>query len=733
VTKYPPLNGDNGGMPAVSASGNTSLIAQLSLANLRGVVWRQKVLILGVVLLSLAVAFAITLLTTPVYQASATIQVEPSQQIIIEGQELTDRYASGNEYSRYMETIATILRSRSLAQTVVDNLDLAQNEKFQTEILGLEQGVDGAESEAALVSEASAALQQGIEVLVPLENRVMTINFQSTDPALAAAIANGYAEAFLNFRIDRSTEANTYAREYLEEQIEELRLQLQDAETRANSFARNNRIVGQPLTVPSGGGEGGSGSGTAATLTAADLTNINQAYSEARARRIESQQRWLAMADMPAAQLAEVQQSSAITAFQAQLAQMNSELSTLRERYREDYPEIRELRARISQVETRMEAAAADIKRTIRNQYEIDQRQEAALAREVERVADLTLDEQDRRVAFGSIDREVEAYRDQLDALLQRYNQISSASNIRTSDTVILDPAIVPARPFAPNLSQNLLVALILGIGLAVGLALAREFFDDRLRSSEEVESKLGVVALGQIPFARGDVTDEIKEPFSPISEAYSSLRATVDLQLASKANPVLAVTSTGPGEGKTTTSLALARKYALLGRRVLLVDLDLRRPGVAKAAGIARTETGLVDVLFGRARLEDVVVPGVLENLHLLVSGPISNNPVEILSSGLVAEFLARNRTSYDVIVLDCSPVLGIADAPLVARQADGVVLVVEANNARIAKFRNTLRRLFESGAPILGVVVTKYKARESGESTSDQYSYYTYGAEER
>lgn len=687
---------------------------------LRALMWRQRYILAGVTALALLLGLVITLLTTPTYQAHSTVRVAEAG-MIVEGQDISEPYIHPNMIYEYMTTLGQVVTSRSMAERVADSLELGED---PGKVPGLaEAAQDGQLSDPGQF--AAAILAGGVSVEVPPDSQIMTITFTSTDPAFASLAANAYAQNFVLENIDQATSANAYAREYLEKEIADVRGQLGEAEKQAIDYARSNRILGEPLGMQAADG---SETGIAPTVTAASLMSMNQAYNEARARRIEAEQRWRAVSGIPAAQLPEVQQAGNIQSMQARVAELQSQLADLRERYREDYPAVREATAEIASIRQEIANESAQIKAGIRSQFMVAQRQEAGLRRELAQASDATLDEQDRRVQYNFINRDVAALRNQLDTLMQRYNQISAAANLRTSRVTLLDRAQVPSSPSSPNLLKNLLIALVLGGGAAFGIAVLREIFDNRMRSIEDVESKLGLPALGQTPFIEDRVDSEIEDSFSPISEAYSSIRASLDFALLSPNQKVIQFTSSEGGEGKSTSCAAIARKYAMVGKRVLLIDMDLRRPSMQKAFGTVRPRSGIVDVLYSRTPLADAIMDVGVPGLDLLPVSEIPTNPVEILSSGLVAELLQRVTQTYDIVLIDSSPVLGIADAPLLSRFVDAVVFVVEANRANARQARAAVRRLQDMDAHLVGAIVTKYRALEAGQSYDYQYRYYTY-----
>lgn len=700
-----------------------------NLSMLRAILWRQRFVLAGIVSLALIAGLVATLMATPLYRAEAKLRVDSSTMNIVEGQELIDPYMPHTMMNEVLRTMKEVIESRNMALRVVDALSLHENPEF----IGDLARDKSARTETQRRNAAADVLRAGVLADLPPQAQIITISYTSPDPQIAARIANAYAETFMLDDINQSIEANAYARSYLEEQIDQVRKQLQEAENEAIAYARNNRIIGQPLASDSSSGGSSQGSiGTAPTLTAANLIEVNRQLTEARAARIAAEERWRAVANVPATQIAEVQQNSAIQALRTQLTDRSTRLAELRERYRNDYPPVRELQSEVQSLTQAINTMSAEVKAAIRSQYEIARGQEARLTQELARVSDASLAEQDRRVEFNQIDRRVVSLQTQLASLLDRYNQISAASNLRSSKIGLIDSATVPGAPFSPNLPRNMLIALVLGLAIAGMVAILREILDDKLRAVEDIESKLMLPALGQTPYTPDETAAELNNRFSPLSEAYASIRASLDYRLGKGEKLVVQLTSTQPGEGKSTSSAALSAKYAAVGRKVLLVDMDLRRPSIAGMFDRPRTSVGVLDVLHGRVALEKAIFRHEPTNLDILPVGEIPAYPVEVLSSGLVPEFLEVAKARYDVIVIDSSPILGIADAPLLSRFVDAVVLVVEANRANARETRSTIRRLQDVNANIVGAILTKFRALEAGQAYNYQYRYYTYSKQD-
>lgn len=714
--RYLPETGQ--GMPLPDRGSETSTI---TFGAVRGILFRQRLILVGIVLAALAIGLVMTLLTRPMYQAQATVMVTPNSAKVVEGQDIEDFVAS-NEIVRYMQTQGALIRSRKMAYRVVDALKLAERDDFFGEA-PTGRKLTAAELKSRRETAASI-VQGGVSVTIPYDNAIMTIAYSSPSPEFAALIANGYAENFILEDTRSSIETNANAQRILQEKIGELRGKLQSAELAANAYAKTNAIVGAPIST---GTEGSSSPGQ--TITAANLSSVNATLTDLRTKRIQAEERWLAIANVPASRLPEVQQSGTLQTLVSDRSKAISELSQLRQRYGDNYPRIRELKAQNAALEAQINRLGDDVKTAVRDQYMIAKRQEDAVAAELQRVAGATLDEQDRRVRYGMMDRDAGALRTQLAALLDRYNQISAASNFATGTNTKLDGASVPGGPSSPNLAKNMLIALALGLVVAVIAAVLREFFDDRLRSPEEVERKLGYPMLGFTPVVSDDdLVAQTTDPFSSLMEAYSSIRTSIDFAVPGESR-VLNVTSSQPSEGKSLTSTILARKYASLGFKTLLVDADLRRPMLATFASNKRPSAGFVEVLLGDVALDKALLPNQFENLDILSVANIPNNPVELLSSARLRDFIERVRQDYQLVIFDTPPVVGLADAPLLSRLVDATVFVIEANRAHFGQAKVALRRLRSAGVNIAGIVLTKYRPNTDGAYYYYSQQYYQYG----
>lgn len=699
----------------------------IDVAAVRGILFRQRWLIAGVVAAALIAGLVITLLATPYYRAFSSVRIEPYGAAIVEGQDL-DGYTPPNQIYNLLATHVAVINSRSLARVVAENLNLDEREDFLGE--EIEESRPAGASEKAWretkLDIAASMLQQSVSAEVPRDNWIIRIAYSSSSPTLAAEVANAYADAFATMETQDSLESNAYAREYLIEQIDLTRQRLQEAEQKANRYARDKGIIVQPIAAGSEDGSGG-------TLTTTNLASINARVAAAQAERIEAEQRWRSVQNLPATQLAEVQNNSLLQTLIGQRTIKLTELDELRQRLRDSHPQIVSILSQIDTLDSQIESTSADIKAAIRNDYIIARNREQALRAELNSTTRETLEEQDRRVEYGVLEREADALRSQLEALLARFNQISTASNVQDSTITLLDHASVPSEPYEPSLPRNMGLALVLGIALAGGLAVLRETLDNRIRSLGDVEERVGLRLLGQTPYLpQDDIEYESTNRFGPLMEAYASIQATLEF-LIPRGSAVLQLTSSESSEGKSTTALILAELFAGSGRKTLLIDADLRRPSIASLLGNEKPKAGLLEVLTGRSRLESVILKGVHDNLDIIPVSERPANATEVIGSSQFREFIETCRREYSMIIVDSAPVLGLADAPMLARIVDGTIFVMEANKVSFGQIKDSLRRLRNSGGKVIGGILTKYRSLEAGESYGYQYSYYSYGRDEK
>ena len=676
------------------------------LAALLRIVHEWRWLILGAVALGMAAAVIVTLLTTPLYRAWVTLEVNPPSVEILD--EKARESASIPSLYDFVATQVGLLTSRSLAERVAQDLNLASNPDFV-----------GTEGDAATrLKIATAKVAAGISVEPPEEGQLIDFAFVSESPQLSAEIANGVAENFISSGLQRRFEASTYARNFLQQQIAKTRRDLERSERQMVQYAQQQGIIN------TSSGEAGEPANDSGSLQGASLVALNAALAEATARRVQAEGAYRQ------AQLAggsaevnentqELRQSKAV---------LEAEYQEKRTLMKPDHPEMLSLRSRIQELERQISRERSQVASgrttSLLADYRAALSAENALRGRVEQLKSAVLDLRGRSIQYNILQREVDTNRGLYDALLQRYKEIGVAGGIGSTPVSIVDRADVPGGPYKPNLMFNLLVGLAIGLLGGVGAAVGLEILNDTVKTREDVRSKLGLACLGAIPKRRGkgSVVEDLTDPTSPIAEAYSAVLAALRFSTATGTPKTLLVTSSRASEGKSSSALALAQNHARRGARVLLIDADLRRPAF-KAQSKAN---GLTKLLTNEERIAGHVVGTQHENLWLLPCGPIPPNPADLLSTPRIKQVIAEAAAQYDMVIVDGPPVLGLADASLLASACRNAMLVIESGKTRTRAARESVERIEAAGAHIVGATLTK----SAEEASHYGYRLYQYNA---
>jgi capsular exopolysaccharide synthesis family protein len=707
--------------PQVADSGLGPLL-RYALVLFRRNVW----LIAAIVVVAVALAVVLTMLQTPRYTAASTVEInEQADTVLGDELESDDNSSSSWDIDLFLNTQLEILRSRALAERVVRRLDLAKNERFFAAMQSSAM-TDGA-SEQDRADEAASLVQGNLGVELEEDTRIAEIQFTSIDPQISADLANAYAAEFIQANLQRKFDSSSYARGFVAEQLEETRVRLEASERELNAYARQAGLI----RTRNASNEDTSATGS---VTASSLMQLNEAANRAQEERIVAESRWNAERAQPLFASQTVLANQAVQQLMTRRAEVQGRLDSARERYLADHPTVKTLEAELAAIETSLNRAASDVRNSVRANYQGAVTAEQRLKSQVNSLQGATLAEQDRSVRYNTLAREADTNRQIYDGLLQRFRELNASSGITASNIAIVDSAEVPGSPSSPSFQRNVAIAFILGLGLACGLVFLRDQLDDRLRVPEDIESKVGLPLLGVIPRStEEDPAAELSDPKSILAESYSALRTSLLYSTREGLPGILLVTSAQASEGKTTTSYAVARGFARVGKRVLLIDADLRRPSIHKLLGVEHAK-GLSSVLVGQATTAESVLASDHDGLSVLPAGPLPPSPAELLSSPRMAALLEQFEQQYDLVVIDSAPILGLADSTELAALADGVMVVVEADRGRGGQLRNALRRLRGSSPVILGAVLTKFDPKAAGNAYYSYYGYeyYRYGDSE-
>lgn len=663
---------------------------------------RRKFLILSIMILGTAAAALLTLRQVPLYKATATIEIQRQETRIMESAEVEPVAVADSEY---MATQYALLKSRALAERVVEQLDLSNNPLYADQTRGREDRVRNA-ADAILVS---------LQVAPEGRSRVVKVSFVSADPADAARISNTLVESFIEGSLERKYNTTAYARKFLEERLATAKTALEEAERRLVDYAQQMDIL-----------EIGTSEGPT-SLDSDALVALNAELARAQGERISAEQIFREMQTNAAA--AQFLDSDDLKRLRALRSDLSAEYQELLGTFKPEYPDMVKLQARIEALDAEMEVEKDQIRAASETTYRAAVAREESLGNRISELKGSVQDLRERRIDYTILQREVDTARTQYEALLQRMKEVSIAGGVGASQVSIVDKALPPNLPFEPNLPRALIQALILSLAAGMGLAFGLNYIDDTIKTPEDVKQKLGLAAVGVIPIVRGkkksdSITELLGDPRSPVTEAFYSARTALEFTTTSGAPRSLVVTSSRPAEGKTSTTMSLAMSFARSGRRVLIIDGDLRKPSFVANA---RDSVGLSGLLTGDELLENNVVGSSTENLFLLPSGVIPPNPAELLSGPRLPALIHEAIEMFDTVIIDSPPLLGFADAPILGSVAEATVIVVESGSIRRQAAQRAVDRLIESQSNVVGAVLTKFDARKLGYEGG--YYYYSYG----
>ncbi len=696
---------------------------EIDLAKYWALALKHRLLILGCVIAALVIGVVITLMTPPTYTAATTIQIDREAARVLNTDDGMPRELPVGE--EFFQTQYGLMRSRALIERVIDSEGLANSNDF-IEQMGEEfearDGETATQQAARRRGKIIGLISRNMGISPERGSRLVRVTFSSPSPTVSARMANAIAENYIEANLARKFDSSLYVLEFLDKKIAETKARLEDTERQLVQYAGDQQII--TLT------ESETGSGQ--SLVATSLGTLNEALGSARVARIAAEERWRQAQNAPLMSIPAVNQSTTIQSLVEQRIELQAEYEQKLPVLQPDYPEMVQLRSRIDELNARIREAATEIRDGIRANYEIALNEERSLQNQVNGLKSEVLDLSDRSVQYNILLRELDTSRQLYDGLLQRYKEVGVTGGVTSNNVSLVDRATPPGGPSSPNLPLNLMLALTMGLTIGVVAAFLIEALDDRLTTPDDVEAKLGVPALGVIPMLDREKTPDeaLRDIRSPFSEAYYSLRTALQFSTSHGAPRSLLVTSTRPGEGKSTTAFATALNLSRVGKRVLLVDGDLRNPSMHRVLEIENSQ-GMSNFLSGSSELTGVVRKTPYATLDFIPCGPLPPNPAELWGGSRLQDLLDQAFAVYDHVVIDGPPVLGFADAPVLSSSVDGTLFVLESRITGRRQARGALRRLMMGHGRVLGAVLTKFQASRTRHQGYD-YSYdYNYGAE--
>ena len=686
----------------------------LDLKEFMTVLARRKKLVLATTLATLLLALLATLLMKPVYRADSTIKVERNAA----GSNTSDILKT--EVSRsdrdYFETQIQLLQTKTLARRVINELKLDTENVAVGFFSKIKNSISGApEKTTHKQDEMDLLFLEGLTVKPIGTSQLLKISYDSSDPKLAASISNTVAKTFVRQNIERRFDTATSSKAYVNENITITKKSLEDAENILNEYARKEGIVQDPDGQFSG---------------SYTLKKHSEEIVLAEKERIEAEAAYKLYANNPDNGVSASINDPYILSLKKAAAKSESKYQSLKNKRTSS---ARRLRKQIDGILDDINSEINNIKSSLKTRFLEAQQKEKMLKSQLEVIKKGALNIQTKSTKYNRLLREVEINQLSYNKQLEQLMEINIASNIDSNNITIIDKASPPSKKHKPNLKINLIFGTLLGLLLGMGIAFLREFTDDTIKDNVTLERTTGIPVLTQLPDIKNIDAKKLAlqvalEPRSPLAESIKSLRTSLRFSTRNGAPKTIFITSSGAAEGKSTIALNLATAYSQTGSKVLLIDADLRNPSVHKLLELNNLE-GLTNYLANaQSSYEDASHPCMIKNLRVITSGPTPPDPVELLSGQKMVELLENASHHYDHIIIDGPPVLGLADALVIANLAEATIVTVQAGVTHKANLLDSLKRLERAKANLLGTVLTRLSRAVNPEYDQKYYSYATH-----
>ena len=649
-----------------------------------------------------------TLMKTPLYTSTVRLQIDRNVTKVVEGGNTSPLESADSEF---MRTQYELLLGRSMAERVVSALKLGEDQEFlKPREFSFRAALFGfLSSKSASPSQGGAKInREGAAVGVVLGNRavkpvagsrLVDVSYTDPVPGRAQQVATGFAEAFINSNLDKRFQANAYAKVFLEDQLKQLKLRVEESQNALLAFGEKEQIVAV---------------NEKSSIAEDNLAAANSTLGALASERIKNEALWKQVDSAKGIALQQLLSNSVIDGLRGRRNALETEYQEKLETFKPSYPAMVQISNKIAEIDRELATEVKTIKSSLKGSYETSLQQEEEMKRRIAMLKEDVLDLQKRSIQYNILKREADTNRSLYDGLLQRYKEVDIASGVGANNVFIADRAQVPGAPSSPNMSRALQLSLVFGLMAGLGAAYLLESLDDTVRTATDLERITGLTTLGIIPtHSNGSTIEaEFANPRSHISEACRSLCTALQFSTNTGLPKSLLVTSSGPSEGKSTTSLAIAKHFAAMGLKVLLVDADLRKPSMHSKLGLINAN-GLTNVLTGGAAPPEVMQTTGTPNLTFIATGPLPPNPAELLGSARMMSLLSVGGEVFDLIVIDTSPVMALADAPLLSSATAATIFVAGAGQVRTGLIRDALKRLQFARGSVIGSVITKFDAK--------------------
>jgi polysaccharide biosynthesis transport protein len=689
----------NGGFPNSAQKQSMPSNEDDTLIDLRGMfllLWRRKFIILSIVLIGLSVTLILLTIIKPVYTARAIVLVEASSK----SRAADELKLLVNEYVRFDTSFITneieVMRSRSLIRKVIEKLDLLSDpefnlnyrtslQKYAPELLNRQTAYKSLNVyKSALENLPVDVIDQQMNALITIFINNMTIKaipgsyaiqiqYSSLNPSKAALIANTIAEVYIEERLEAKFKASKKVTDWLDSRLGELRNQVREAEMAVAEYRAKNNL----------------NEGVRTYVSAEQLSQLNSQLIDAKAQRAAaearlSQIRRLAQSGSQVDTSSDVMNSAFVLKLKSDEANLIRQLSDLSKRYGDKHPKMQTLKAEMAELRRNLSLETQNIIQNVANEVQVAEARVSSLESDLEQIKGVRDIENEKLIRLNELQREADSNRMIFDNFLETYKRSDEQEQLQEANARILSFAAIPNRPAFPQRMLFLSLGLAISLFFGLFLALLLEKLDNKFRSSAQLEKSTGYPCFALIPKVSNIPQSHLAQfvldkPSSTVAEAMRTLRTVVNLRGRhdGKKPKVITVTSSFPGEGKTTISTWLARLAAKSGDRVILIDADLRRPNVHRLLGQPNDIT-LVDYLTGKSKLKDVIQKDSASGLHMVYAKSVPNSALALITSATMANLIEALREEYDLVVIDSPACLAVSDARQLATYSDQLIYAV-------------------------------------------------------
>jgi polysaccharide biosynthesis transport protein len=737
----PRENGSNGAVELVSVSSRFPAF-ELSprephLYDYLLILRKHQWLILSFMLAVVTIVAIATFRMQPVYVATARVEIDRENANILPFQG-TDSFDVMMDLENYIETQSKILTSETLALQTIRNNALSARPEFSSPNGPSEAIASGSLANQKRPPELAEFLGSLSVRRVP-NSRLMDVSFESTDPQLAARIVNAHINSYIEQNFRSKYEATTQASTWLTSQLDDLRIKVQKSEDALITYERQNQI----WTLDD-----------KQNITTQRLSDVNKELTDALSERMKKESLYQFAKSGNLNAVPQVQSNSTVMDLLKKREELSSQYTDALSQYGPNFPKVVRLQAQVKEIDANVETEKQKIVAILESDFREARERETMLTAALDQQKIAANQMAEKLVEYNILKREAEALKTLYDGLMTKLKETAISASLRSSNIRVVDPAMIPSTPARPAKTRNVALAFLVGMIGGIGLALMREYLDNTVKTPDDVETLSRLPSLAVVPqfagsngngrrhgllqgFSSNNGHDKRIElvaqhlPKSQMSEAFRALRTSILLSQADHPPQVILVTSALPREGKTTAAANLAVTLAQLGDKTVLVDADLRKPGVGRLLNLAGGKyAGLSSYLAGVSSLDLVSVPHpAIPNLVAIPTGPLPPNPADLLSSHKLVEAIAELRTKFKFIVIDSPPVMAATDAVILSVQADGVLLVVRSGETPKEAFTRTRDLLSSVKCRILGVVLNAVDASAPDYYYSYRYYPYSYG----